>query len=175
MPPPGQLSNTILHHPGTFDSCLEVDIADDYQDHQMIRSIRIIRMMIPWHLGNFNSDQIFKSNQCQVSPTLRALRTRTRFPQVSSPTLKGKHCLLTSFVKGAGIMQGVFFIDQVAFGHPQTYHLGVHFFSPSWQSQSSQKVPEVPMTMLETRCDVDCTILSTPSFPSIGTCTRRER
>ena len=35
MPPPGQLSNTILHHPGTFDSCLEVDIADDYQDHQI--------------------------------------------------------------------------------------------------------------------------------------------
>ena len=101
MPPPGQLSNTILHHPGTFDSCLEVDIADDY--HKIIRSIRlirIIRMMIPWHLGNFNSDQIFKSNQCRVSPT--------RFLQVSSPTLKGKHCLLTSFVKGAGIMQGVF-------------------------------------------------------------------
>ena len=73
MPPPGQLSNTILHHPGTFDSCLEVDIADDYQDHQMIRSIRIIRMMIPWHLGNFNSHRIFKSNQYRVSPTLRAL------------------------------------------------------------------------------------------------------
>ena len=35
MPPPGQLSNTILHHPGTFDSCLEVDISDDYQDHQI--------------------------------------------------------------------------------------------------------------------------------------------
>jgi len=48
VPPPGQLSNMILHHPGTFDSCLEV----------------------------------------------------------ASPTLKGKHCLLTSFVKGAGVMQG---------------------------------------------------------------------
>ena len=147
----------------------------------MIRSIRIISLMIlmilmiPCHQGNLNSDRIFKSHQCRVSQILRALITQFRLPQVSSPTLKGKHCLLTSFVKGAGIMQGVFFIDQVAFGHPQTYHLGVHFFSPSWQSQSSQKVPEVPMTMLETRCDVDCTILSTPSFPSIGTCTPRER
>ena len=67
MPPPGQLSNTILHHPGTFDSCLEVIL---------LMVIRIVRMMIPWHLGNFNSDQIFKSNQCRVSPTLRALTTQ---------------------------------------------------------------------------------------------------
>ena len=28
-------------------------------------------------------------------------------PQVASPTMKGKHCLLTSFVKGAGMMQGL--------------------------------------------------------------------
>ena len=142
---------------------------------RLIRSIRIIRMMIPWHLGNFNSHRIFKSNQYRVSPTLRALITR--FLQVSSPTLKGKHCLLTSFVKGAGIMQGVVSICEVAFGHPQPCHLGDQYFIPSWSSQiqSSQKVPEVQMTMLETRCDVDCTILSTPSFPSIGTCTRRER
>ena len=28
--------------------------------------------------------------------------------QVGSPTLKGKHCLLTSFVKGAGMMEGMF-------------------------------------------------------------------
>ena len=144
MPPPGQLSNTILHHPGTFDSCLEVDISDDYQDHQMIRSIRIISLMIlmilmiPCHQGNLNSDRIFKSHQCRVSQILRALITQFRLPQVSSPTLKGKHCLLTSFVKGAGIMQGVFSFCLVAFGHPQPCHLGDHYFSPSW---SSQKFP----------------------------------
>ena len=149
----------------------------------MIRSIRIISLMIlmilmiPCHQGNLNSDRIFKSHQCRVSQILRALITQFRLPQVSSPTLKGKHCLLTSFVKGAGIMQGVFSFCLVAFGHPQPCHFGDHYFNPSWSSQihSSQKVPEVQMTMLETRCDVDCTILSTPSFPSIGTCTRRER
>ena len=32
----------------------------------------------------------------------------SNYYQVGSPTLKGKHCLLTSFVKGAGMMEGMF-------------------------------------------------------------------
>ena len=68
VPPAGQLSNMILHHPGTFDSCLEV-----CPTFALFNSFAALEMFI-----------------CQVA----------------SPTLKGKHCLLTSFVKGAGIQQG---------------------------------------------------------------------
>ena len=43
-----------------------------------------------------------------ISPMLPQIRLpHLNSPQVASPTMKGKHCLLTSFVKGAGMMQGL--------------------------------------------------------------------
>lgn len=74
VPPPGQLSNMILHHPGTFDSCLEVSL-------QKVLHCRQLERVVASNLVKFSH-------------------------QVASPTLKGKHCLLTSFVKGAGVMEG---------------------------------------------------------------------
>jgi len=80
VPPPGQLSNMILHHPGTFDSCLEV----------------------------------------------------------ASPTLKGKHCLLTSFVKGAGIQQGARAADRN--DSEKARHLISAKLATNWDLQGKREI-----------------------------------
>ena len=72
------LTNMIFHHPGTFDSCLEVDSKlSPYQQTQVITMI------------NSNNDDDDDDAH-----------------QAKSEKLAGKHCLLTSYYRNSFYFEG---------------------------------------------------------------------
>ena len=99
--------------------------------------------------------------------------------QVASPTLKGKHCLLTSFVKGAGFMEGIFSSRILESLKRAIVRRNIrptrNFKEIGWVVE--WKVPgrlEMEMVLVGW-WGTACTIPSTPSSPPIGTSRGKER